>query len=134
MGGSHRGVTMGYRFQRSPEIMAAWALVNIIPFHILPIATRWQHFAGILCPYVGCCIFERRISCEERHCVRAFLCGCVFVLSLFVCLCVYSCPVRSFVAAAINSPQSSAPVVHSFADIRGLSLVYMPTLHVGEKY
>lgn len=57
---------------------------------------------------------------------------CMF-LSLFVCLCVCSCPVRSFVAGAINSPQSSAPVVHSFADILGLSLVYMPTLHVGRE-
>lgn len=63
------------------------------------------------------------------------LCVCVCMFSsLFVCLCVCSCPVRSFVAGAINSPQSSAPVVHSFADILGLSLVYMPTLHVGEKY
>lgn len=58
---------------------------------------------------------------------------CVFS-SLFVCLCVCSCPVRSFVAGAINSPQSSAPVVLSFTDIPGLSLVYVPTLHVAEKY
>lgn len=76
--------------------------------------------------------YDRIYVCE---CIVAFVCVCVFMFSsLFVCLCVCSCPVRSFVAGAINSPQSSAPVVHSFADILGLSLVYMPTLHVGEKY
>lgn len=30
--------------------------------------------------------------------------------------------------------QSSTPVVHSFGDIPGMSLVCMPTLHVREKY
>lgn len=58
---------------------------------------------------------------------------CMFSIC-FVCPCVCSCPVRSFVAGAINSLQSSAPVVHSFADILGLSLVHVPTLHVVEKY
>lgn len=59
--------------------------------------------------------------------------ACMFS-SLFVCLCVCSRPVRSFVAEAINSPQPSAPVVLSFADRLGPSLVYVPTLHVAEKY
>lgn len=47
------------------------------------------------------------------------MCVCVLyaIPASFVCLCVCSCPVRSFVAGAINSPQSSAPGVHSFADI-----------------
>lgn len=42
--------------------------------------------------------------------------------------------VRSFVAEAINSLQCAAPVVLPFADTPGASLVYMPTLHVVEKY
>lgn len=42
--------------------------------------------------------------------------------------------VRSFVAGAINSLQRAAPVVLPFADTPGASLVYMPTLHVAEKY
>lgn len=42
--------------------------------------------------------------------------------------------VRSFVAGAINSLQCAAPVVLPFADTPGASLVYMPTLHVVEKY
>lgn len=62
------------------------------------------------------------------------VCMCVYVFKPFVRLCVCNCPVRPFVAGAINSPQSSVPVVHSFADMVGLSLVYMPTLRVGEKY
>lgn len=81
-----------------------------------------KHYSVVMCMSVCVC------GCVQLLCVRAFS-------SLFVCLCVCSCPVRSFVAGAINSPpKSSAPVVHSFADILGLSLVYMPTLHVVEKY
>lgn len=58
--------------------------------------------------------------------------ACLFSVSLDVCRC--SFPVRSFVAGAIHPPQSSAPLVDSFADILGMSLACMPTLHVGEKY
>lgn len=70
--------------------------------------------------------------CVYMNVYNYFVCVC-FQASLSVC--VFAVVLSGhLLLELLIPPKSSAPVVHSFADILGLSLVYMPTLHVVEKY
>lgn len=115
---------LGYLWTKSPLSLSRRATSS----DMQAIFMLWARVSILCCFYLG-----------KRYCgfvydmVYVWVCSGAFVCvfsSLFVCLCVCTCPVRSFVAEAINSPGSSAPVVHSFADILALSLVSGPTLHV----
>lgn len=98
---------------------------------MLPPVTRRQHWLTLS---VGV------VAAEKKHYLG--VCAYVNAGSTFWGFCfpasssvpARSRHVRSFVAGAINFLQCAAPVVLPFADTPGASLVYMPTLHVVEKY
>lgn len=98
---------------------------------MLPPVTRRQHLLTLL---AGVVIVEKKHYLGVCAYVNAGSTFAAFCFPASSSVSARSRHVRSFVAGAINSLQCAAPVVLPFADTPGASLVYMPTLHVVEKY
>lgn len=133
MGESHRGVSSAQRKLIEEPLKQQKTWVFCLACSRLHVTTSDTQTTFANSP--GRCCYCWKETLPWGLCVREcrqHLCGFCFPASSSVSA--RSRHVRSFVAGAINSLQCAAPVVLPFADTPGASLVYMPTLHVVEKY
>lgn len=135
MGESHRGVSsLRRKLIEEPLKLRKKKcrfFVWFVHVYMLPPVTGRQHLQTL---FVGVVLVERKRCLGVCADVNAGCTFCSFCFPASSSVSARSRHVRSFVAGAINSLQCAAPVVLPFADTPGASLVYMPTLHVVEKY